>query len=145
MTADSSLPGQGLAGSLIDLDAPLIAIIEDDRRIATMIRNFLEGVGYRVACFERGREGLTAAARIRPSAIILDLLLPDLTGREVLTALKANPQTKEIPVIITSAIPHTLSPTECRLAHRVLPKPFGLVTLLKTLDGIARGKAPALP
>src|SRR5262249_57026995 len=49
MTADSSLPGQGLAGSLIELDAPLIAIIEGDRRLCRMIPNFLERVGYPVA------------------------------------------------------------------------------------------------
>lgn len=90
----------------------------------------------------QGRLGLDLALEHVPDAILLDLHLPDTTGREILLALKAEPKLKDIPVIITSADVHatqSLALVEAG-AFRYLTKPFVLEELLRTVDeALARG------
>ena len=81
-----------------------ILIIDDDEVARYVIKSsLLAETRYRVIEAPTGTEGLRRASEDRPQAIILDLVMPDLTGFEVLDRLKANPNTIEIPVIIHSS------------------------------------------
>ena len=79
-------------------------VIEDDQRSAELLRIFLEEGGFSVTLALDGNEGLESARRLRPAAIILDLLLPQVSGWDVLTQLKGDPALADIPVVIVSMV-----------------------------------------
>ncbi len=81
-----------------------IVIIEDEPDIAELLARRFGSEGFRVATASDGRGGLHAIHLNRPDLIILDLLLPTMNGWEVCRSLKANLATRDIPVIIVSAI-----------------------------------------
>ncbi len=79
-----------------------ILSIEDDSFLLALLSGKLADAGYRVATATTGNEGLTKAKAERPDIILLDVMLPDIGGFEVLEKLKADPATKQIPVILLS-------------------------------------------
>ena len=83
---------------------PKILIVEDELHIAQLFRHQLEMDGYTVSIVTRGAEALAKAQYERPDLISLDVMLPDINGFEVLRQLKTDPETKDIPVIITSIV-----------------------------------------
>ncbi|PCH79862.1 MAG: hypothetical protein COB90_10395 [Hyphomicrobiales bacterium] len=78
-------------------------IIEDDKHFAKMLRDIARDWGYKVIVTDHGKEGISFARQYKPAVILLDLGLPDITGVEVLSALKADADTESIPVHIISA------------------------------------------
>jgi DNA-binding response OmpR family regulator len=85
-------------------DAPLVLVVEDDPHIATVLRMYLEADGYRVQVASDGREAIEMARSLAPFAVTLDISLPKLDGWSVLNALKHEPATAQIPVIIVSIV-----------------------------------------
>lgn len=77
-----------------------ILIVEDDRKIARVVKVYLEGEGFRVVLAERGKEALELALKEQPSLVILDLMLPDMSGEEVCQELK---EIGDFPVIMLTA------------------------------------------
>jgi len=77
-----------------------IAIIEDDQAISQMYRFKFEAEGYEVQTAENGRLGLELAENMKPDVILLDLMMPEMTGDEVLAKLRATDWGKDIKVII---------------------------------------------
>ena len=67
-----------------------IAIIEDDQAIAQMYRFKFEGEGYSVETAENGKLGLELAEKMKPDIILLDLMMPEMTGDEMLEAYAQN-------------------------------------------------------
>nr|WP_037069270.1 response regulator transcription factor [Pseudonocardia acaciae] len=68
---------------------PLVLIAEDDAAIATLVRLYLEREGYRVEVYTDGEETLAAVARLRPTALVLDIGLPTLDGLRVCQRMRA--------------------------------------------------------
>jgi two-component system phosphate regulon response regulator PhoB len=81
----------------------LILIVEDDADIQELLEYNLMKAGYRVDCAETGEEGLIAARQHEPDLVVLDLMLPGLSGIEVCRRLKTDPSTAELPIIILTA------------------------------------------
>jgi diguanylate cyclase (GGDEF)-like protein len=86
-----------------DQGAPLL-LVEDDAATAELITHYLNGSGYRVEHVFKGGDALKRAQDIEPFAVILDIMLPDKDGWQVLRELKASHITRDIPVIILSII-----------------------------------------
>jgi len=82
----------------------LVLAIEDDASAAELLRVYLEEAGFATAIAPDGRTGIDWAVKLRPAAIILDILLPDLDGWEVLQRLKQAEATRDIPVIVVSVV-----------------------------------------
>jgi two-component system, OmpR family, alkaline phosphatase synthesis response regulator PhoP len=82
--------------------AKRILLVEDDRFLRRACEASLRQLGFTVIAAADGEEGLRQARAEHPDLILLDLLMPKLTGVEVLRALKADPETKAIPVLILS-------------------------------------------
>jgi DNA-binding response OmpR family regulator len=78
-------------------------VIEDEKEIRDLVRYNLERAGFRVATAADGEEGLQRLFSSRPDAVVLDLMLPGRNGLEVLKELRAEPTTKELPVIVLTA------------------------------------------
>jgi signal transduction histidine kinase/DNA-binding response OmpR family regulator len=85
-------------------DRPGVLVIEDDPAAQELLRLHLEGAGYGVVVTASGRQGLAWLDRMRPDAVILDIMLPDLDGWEILQRLKANPATRSVPVMVVSVV-----------------------------------------
>ncbi|HCC69458.1 MAG TPA: hypothetical protein DEP99_06215 [Nitrospiraceae bacterium] len=87
-----------------DESAPLVLVVEDDIPTAELLTIHLSKEGYRVAHASDGVEAVTKAKELQPFVITLDVMLPKKDGWEVLQALKTDPTTRDIPVIIHSII-----------------------------------------
>ncbi len=85
-------------------DGRLVLIIDDDGTARELIGRFLEREGYRSVAAASGAEGLALARRVRPAAIILDVLMPGMDGWTVLASLKSDPLTAEIPVVMVTMV-----------------------------------------
>jgi len=81
-----------------------ILLIEDDEAVADMYRLALVAAGRKVVVARDGEQGLRMSSDEHPDFIVLDVRLPKMNGFQVLSALRANPETKEIPVIILSNV-----------------------------------------
>ncbi len=81
-----------------------VVVIEDDRPSLELITAYLSGPALRVTVAGDGQSGLDAVRRVRPVAVLLDIRLPGIDGWAVLQALKAEPATRDIPVIIVSIV-----------------------------------------
>jgi DNA-binding response OmpR family regulator len=79
---------------------PKVLIIEDEREMANGLKDILEFEGYEVSTAETGREGLQAVSRKAPDCIILDLMLPDISGYEVCEQLR---QKMNTPILMLTA------------------------------------------
>jgi CheY-like chemotaxis protein len=79
-----------------------ILIIEDNAVAANLYRSALAREGYRVEVETDGQKGLDAITRSRPDLVLLDLMLPQIDGAEVLRRIRATPGLADLPVIITS-------------------------------------------
>jgi signal transduction histidine kinase/CheY-like chemotaxis protein len=103
-------PGTGAGAPLVEraVDAGTQAghalVVEDDRRSADLLQVYLEEAGYRVSVARDGVQGLALARELKPTAVVLDILLPRLGGWDLLTRLKGDPATADIPVVIASML-----------------------------------------
>ena len=101
------IPEEGLLAALDHVTAdryPRIAIVDDNEDARRLIRRILQSQG-NYSLFEAagGRQAIELAQKELPDLIILDLMMPEMDGFAVLDALKANPKTAPIPVIVVTA------------------------------------------
>jgi two-component system cell cycle response regulator DivK len=85
------------------VSVPRILLVEDNEMNRDMLSRRLQRRGYSVAIAEDGERGLSMACSEIPDLILMDLSLPFIDGCEVTRRLKANPRTREIPVIVLTA------------------------------------------
>jgi signal transduction histidine kinase/CheY-like chemotaxis protein/ligand-binding sensor domain-containing protein len=83
---------------------PIVLVIDDDPAVQDMMRRSLEKDGFRVEIAADGRTGLELAKQLKPAVITLDVMMPGLDGWSVLTALKADPATADLPVVMLSIL-----------------------------------------
>ena len=108
-------------------------VIEDDVRFATIVRDVVRKRGYKCVVATDGASGLRLARRLLPSAIMLDLKLPDMDGQRVLDILKWSSTTRHIPVHVVSAMEPTNEPLR-QGAIGFMHKPAQLSDLLQVVD-----------
>lgn len=123
---------------------PLILVVEDQQDIRVLLSRYLEGRGYRVACARDGVEGVEQFEAERPALVLLDLMLPRLTGRQV--AERMQDLDPHVPLVALSAM-HDLA-TQCAemCIGRWIPKPFQLGQVRHAIEELlGRKPAPASP
>ena len=84
--------------------APTVLLIDDDPAMRDLTQRFLGKEGFHVVIAASGEEGLRLAKALKPAVIALDVLMPGMDGWAVLTALKADPDLADIPVIMLSIV-----------------------------------------
>jgi len=102
------------------MNSKAILVVDDEPAILDMISELLGFEGYQVVTTSQGSAALARAKADPPALILLDLMMPGMSGWQVIAALKASPQTRAIPVVVLSA-------------RRDLPttaKELGIVTFL---------------
>ncbi|MBI5164775.1 MAG: phosphate regulon transcriptional regulator PhoB [Magnetospirillum sp.] len=123
---------------------PSILIVEDEAALATMLRYNLEKEGYRVAEAGDGEEALTAVAERKPDLILLDWMLPSLSGIEVCRQLRRRPETRELPIIMLTARGEEGDKIRGLNtgADDYMTKPFSLPELLARVRALLRRTQP---
>ena len=117
-----------------------ILAVDDDRDIRDFYRSFLREAGHEALVAADGPEALRLALH-HPDAIVLDLGLPEMNGYEVLARLRADPATRDIPVIIVTAYPLARGVDLAGVAG-VLRKPYDVPLLALTLERAVAGGEP---
>jgi DNA-binding response OmpR family regulator len=113
-----------------------IIVVDDDIDICSLIEDALVSHGYRVVTVPNGLELLTALAGKKPDLILLDVMMPAVSGLDLCRALKRSPEFRDIPVVLMSALE---SGNDVQLvltngAAEYLKKPFQLTQLVARVD-----------
>jgi PAS domain S-box-containing protein len=124
-----------------DGPAGLVLVIDDDAATRDLVSRFLRREGFAVRCAADGAEGLAMARRLRPSAILLDVMMPRLDGWAVLTALKADAELAETPVVMLTVVQERGLALSLGAAE-YLNKPVRWDRLKRVLDRFRREVAP---
>ncbi|MRR29472.1 response regulator [bacterium] len=96
-SSDPSLPSSGSP-------QPTVLVVDDEPSARELIERRLTKEGYSVVLAPDGRSGLELARKLKPQAITLDVMMPGMDGWAVLNALKANPETAGIPVVMLTVV-----------------------------------------
>ncbi len=128
-------PAAGDDRGHLEPGARLILVIEDDLRFAAILQTLAHEMGFQCIVTHSAAEGLAAALRYAPSAILLDMHLPDHSGLGVLDQLKQNPRTRHIPVHIASVADHEQEARALGAVGYAL-KPVKREDLVDALEGL---------
>jgi CheY-like chemotaxis protein/anti-sigma regulatory factor (Ser/Thr protein kinase) len=111
----------------------LLLSVDDDPSVAPLLQKMLAGSGYRVVPAQDARTVASDVRRLRPAAILLDLLMQERAGEDVLRELKTEAETSDIPVIVVSVVDAADGPA---LADGHIRKPVDKVALQEALSGL---------
>jgi signal transduction histidine kinase/DNA-binding response OmpR family regulator/CHASE3 domain sensor protein len=113
-----------------------VLVVEDDAAFAMILRDLARELGFQCVVTHRANDGLAAVLKFQPSAILLDVNLPDHSGLGVLDQLKRNPQTRHIPVHVVSVSDYKQVALELGAIGYVLKpaKREELIDVLKRLE-----------
>ncbi len=117
----------------------LVLIIDDEADSRILLTNLIEQFGCHVVAADSGKLGLRMAKEIRPDLITVDLLMPNMDGWEVLRQLKADPDLKDIPVIVVSVVARERRGTVLGVVE-MLQKPVSREDLLRVISFIPRSR-----
>jgi CheY-like chemotaxis protein len=114
------------------MHGPRILVIDDNKGLVELLDRYLTVQACRVTAAVSGQEGLRLAQELTPNAIVLDIMMPEMDGWELLQRLRTQPQTADIPVIICSVF------NDPELAYSLgatlfLPKPVSRADVLEAL------------
>ena len=119
---------------LLEMNRTLI--VDDESDVLNLMRIYLEAVGHEVETAENGEQALQKIDEFKPDLVLLDIILPGITGFEVLRQIRDNPKTSPLKVVIFTALG---SEVENMLgagikANGYLGKPFSKEQLYSVLD-----------
>jgi len=120
-----------------------ILVVEDEPDLQELIRFNLDREGYRVSCTASGREALKLARENEPDLILLDVILPEMDGREVCRILKGDAKTRQIPIIMVTAMGEDTDIVAGLAigADDYLPKPFSPKVLVARIRALLRRRS----
>jgi CheY-like chemotaxis protein len=113
-----------------------ILVIDDDPAILDLIAQVLLEEGYEVLAVSNGQTAVDLARKLRPHLILLDLMMPQMNGWQVTDVLKADPQTRAIPILLLSARREMARTANELGVTAYLEKPFDLDDLLSRVQRI---------
>ena len=118
-----------------------ILVVEDNHAILDVITLILQSEAYKVTGLNKSADMKASIDSFNPDLIILDIMLPDADGRELLKGLRSDEKTKDIPVLMISAryTAENIEHGEFK-PNGFLAKPFDIDELLDRIEGILAGK-----
>jgi CheY-like chemotaxis protein len=119
-----------------------ILIVDDETLLSTLVKSRLNANGFEVEIAANGQEGVDIATKWKPDLILLDVIMPVMDGYEACKRLKAQDETREIPIIIVTAADHRRGlGAKCleEGAVGMITKPFEAADLLDSIHGVFNG------
>ena len=128
------------------LTRPLILVVEDEPALSTLLRYNLEKEGFAVAEAHDGEEALLQLSERTPDAVLLDWMLPQVSGLEICRRIRRTPQWRGLPVIILTAKGEEADRVRGLEggADDYVVKPFGVAELLARLKAVMRRARPSV-
>jgi len=128
------------------LARPLILVVEDEPALATLLRYNLEKEGFAVAEAHDGEEALLQLSERTPDAVLLDWMLPQVSGLEICRRIRRTPQWRGLPVIMLTAKGEEADRVRGLEggADDYVVKPFGVTELLARLKAVMRRARPSV-
>ena len=121
-------------------DEPLILVVDDDATARELVEQHLRRAGFAVVTARGGQEALRLVRELQPTAVTLDIMMPDLDGWTVLAAMKGDPALASIPVVLMSIVDQKKRGYALGAAD-YLVKPIDRAKLVATLTGICGSTA----
>jgi CheY-like chemotaxis protein len=117
-----------------------ILLIEDNHSLREEIVNVLEMEGYTVAEAANGRLGVESLQTEQPDLVLCDLMMPEMDGYATLEAIRGNPATAHLPVILLTAREDDVCESRCRElgADDYVTKPFRIPDLMRAVDAVVK-------
>jgi len=124
---------------------PTVMIVEDEASLVTMLRYNLEKEGYRVTEASDGEEAITVANETPPDAVILDWMLPRMSGIEVCRQLRRKTETRSVPIILLTARSEEADKVRGLNvgADDYMTKPFSMPELVARVRALLRRAKPS--
>lgn len=121
-----------------------ILVIEDEREISMIMRMRLEAAGYAVTEAFDGEEGLSQAKTCRPDLILLDLVLPKMSGMQILDELKRDEKYRFIPIVIVTGLTQDAANHQAAVskADAYFLKPYDTIELMTTVADFLKDGSP---
>jgi CheY-like chemotaxis protein len=108
-------------------------VVDDDVFVLSAMAELLSEEGYDVHTSSNGFSALRQAAEYKPIVILLDLVLPERSGGDVLAELRADPATRDVAIVLVTGNPQFLTEAEIADADAVVVKPFDIDDLVQTV------------
>ena len=118
------------------MDARTVLVVESDASVRALIVELLDDAGFAVLQTDRGDAGLRLAEEHTPTVVLVDHVLPDMTGLDLLEHLRRHSTTRHIPVVMVSGRIQQLHDVGFG-ADRVLPMPFDIDVLLAHVEQLS--------
>lgn len=119
-----------------------VLVVDDEFDLCGTLQAILEGEGYRVETCSNGRDALERLEAIRPDLVLMDVMMPILSGFDVLRAMRKLLQLNEVPVVLMSAAPPAVKQKDYSW-QAFLRKPFSLPALVAAVQGQIGKAEPA--
>ncbi len=119
-----------------------VLAVDDEKALLDLLEQALVVSDFKVHRATRGKDALKLARKLQPDLILLDILMPDMNGYEVLEALKADDKTAPIPVIMLSGLGDEQAKIKSvqLYSEAYLTKPFTTAELLAKIEEVLRRK-----
>lgn len=113
--------------------APRVLLADDDPRLVDLVSRYLRLEGYEVESVADGASAVESVTTQPPGLLILDIMMPGVDGLEACRMIRAHPQTRDLPILIFTALAEESEQARSAGADALLRKPFSLPTLAATV------------
>lgn len=115
-----------------------VVVIEDEPDAAELFAEMMQNIGYEVVISLSSTSALALVSSYKPAAVILDIMMPEITGLELLKSIRKLPDLAQTPVVLVSALslPSDIKNGLAAGASAYLPKPVGFDELKQTIDKV---------
>ena len=121
-----------------------ILVVEDNQDISLLLELLLESVGYQVKTVSNGKEALEEVEKIQPQLMLIDIMMPEISGIEVSRAIKEKSEREDLPILLVSAVDRLGDEQFLdSKADGIVYKPFDLNYLLSQVDRLTN-QSPSL-
>lgn len=125
----------------VDADAKTVLIVDDETDVTEVVSFWLRREGFRVLTASEAAEGLALAQAEHPDLILLDVMMPGISGWEMLERLRANKATEQTPVVMLTVLAEArfLRQAADHGAAGYIRKPFDPQAVVRTVRGVVAG------
>ena len=115
-----------------------VLLVDDEEEVLYFLGNFLGRQGYDVTTTSKGKEAAQLAKKLKPDVIVLDVVIPDMSGGDVAAVLEEDPQTKDIPIIFLTGIMTKEEEAQIKTTGNryIIAKPVDKDGFLGTIDRV---------